>query len=401
MQALGYILVVLAHFLPQSVTNRIDPSGGDQERLARALTDPPPSTITVATERDGKPVVALAIHRFHVTDSVLERLIQFPQLEELTLLEDKSMLRTGHHPRWRVTDRGAAHLKELRHLRVLRIPSSLLTDRGLHHLGEMTQLEELEIGHGSSLPGEPGADPIFDEYVVADVTDAGLKSLKKLIHLAITYASGNARITDGGFAAINQFVSLQSLKLKLVRGGITEKGLAHLAKVRTLRSLEITDRALDRLDPLLDEFLAPLTKMHLHSLTILSSRITDPGLAEICLIRSLRDLTLGNRFSPARVSERGLEHLVALAELRSLQLNIREISDRGLASLSHLRNLETLAVGPRAQARCTQDGLLQLRGLSRLRELRLECSMPYEEMQERPEAFEELKKALPSIKVIR
>ena len=106
--------------------------------------------LPAAEERPGKPVVAVSIHRFVVTDAILERLVDYGDLEELRLEDSAgSGWEARPFPPWRVTDTGIAHLKALKHLRVLSIPTPTITDAGLAHLGAMAQLQELTLGNGN------------------------------------------------------------------------------------------------------------------------------------------------------------------------------------------------------------------------------------------------------------
>ena len=376
-------------------------AAGSQEALAATITKPAP-TFKIAEDRPGRPVIALSIHRFYATDAVLERLSAFPDLEELAFLEDTSVVRTGIHPVWRVSDEGVGHLRRLKHLRSLSLPTSLLTDAGMAYLGEMTQLEELAIGNGNGrvVPREP-ANGTLDESIVANVTDAGLKRLQALRELRSLTLFGT-RITDDGLESLKQFIHLRKHNIRLLKGGVTERGLAHLKNVPSLRDLAIEDSVSAPRTQTIDSSLAPLTTLRgLESLTIFSLRVTDAGMVHVGRMAKLRNLDLDHWIATMPLTDGGLEQLTELSELRRLRLGIRRVSDRGLAALSKLSKLEVFEITGLTHLNITDSGLLQLRTLTALKELRIPQDEHNDEFEVTPAGIEALRKQLPDLKVIR
>jgi hypothetical protein len=279
----------------------------------------------VAPSQPWAQAVEATIHRFVATDELLERLKGFPELEKLTFIDDCGGVQTGYHPPWRITDAGVAHLKALKRLRSLSVPSPLITDRGMVFLGQMTQLRELEIGSSGGF--EMAANPGWKDREVANITDAGLKQLKGLRELTRLKLSGT-RITNGGLMGLTEFPQLQHLSIRILADGINEKCLVTVRDLKQLRLLELNDFASG---PPIDACLAHLKELpRLESLTVFSLRVTRAG------------------FAP----------LSELTNVKRLSLNV-PIGDEELRPLGRLPRLEKLELG--YPARVTPAGVAELR----------------------------------------
>lgn len=93
--------------------------------------------------------------------------------------------------------------------------------------------------------------------------------------------------------------------------------------------------------------------------------ISDRALASVAKLTNLQALSLLD----AKVTDKGLRHLEGLTQLRWLSLSgVRNITDVGLVHLKHLKNLEDLNL---EVTKTTAAGLVHLQGLTKLRRLGL------------------------------
>jgi Leucine-rich repeat (LRR) protein len=195
---------------------------------------------------------------------------------------------------------------------------------------------------------------------------------------------------------------LQNLQYLWLGKGITDEGLRHLAGLKSLRLLTLSDtkvrgagirhlaglKNLTMLDvPITDEALRALHEVGLlHALgqahTNTSNRptnseqvvalkfssqqsrlITDEGLKHLASFKNLTELDLN--FSP--VTDAGLKHLAGLDKLTTLSLfGCRAVTAAGLEHLAGLKNLAALTLD---ETRVTGEGVKYLIGLKNLTRL--------------------------------
>jgi Leucine-rich repeat (LRR) protein len=326
----------------------------------------------------------------HITDKGLEFISNFKSLEYLNL-------------RNRVTDRGMAYVAELPLLRGLYIEAmdSRITDAGLQHISKATSLEELvlwgeRMGDAGliHLRGLPRLKYLFLRG--PHFTDAGCVHLKDIPSLRmLSYHEGVARITDAGLVHIADIPNLESLCLHGMKN-ITDDGIAHLSKMRTLKKLEIgssqvTDRGLgylsqlktlERLELPQDQkgitdtglaYLAQLTnlrhlaisRIHYVDPKMNKNYYTDKGLEALVKCRNLEELSIGS----IGVTDAGMDHIAKLTKLKKLMLfGCDDVTDKGLAKLAGLKFMTSLHV---AHLNLTISGLNQLKSLPNLTMLRV------------------------------
>jgi internalin A len=162
------------------------------------------------------------------------------------------------------------------------------------------------------------------------VTDAGMTSLvaaKKLRVLSLR----KTRVTDEGMKSVGQMANIESLGL--CSDEITGKGMAHLGGLKRLVSLSIYDSGVD------DDGMRKIAELPFLQRLRLSHQITGNGIAELTASKSL----------------------IVLRVTKSL-------TDRDMASVGKLTNLETLVAG---FPDLTDEGLRQMNYLKRLRSLKL------------------------------
>lgn len=194
------------------------------------------------------------------------------------------------------------------------------------------------------------------------VTDSDLKQIAALpklarLDLALT------RIGDHGLKNLGAAAGLRELNLYYAEQ-ITDEGVAGIKGLRELRILnlrgtKITDTTL--------EHLAGMTK--LESLDIGFAQVGDSGLERLAGLENLRELTIGGN----KLTDIGLLPLRQLPRLAYLDIGGRQrtdsglwfmgLTDRGIETLTTLKQLRELRLGDLKCSRAGLDRLSQMAGL--------------------------------------
>jgi hypothetical protein len=204
-----------------------------------------------------------------------------------------------------VTDEGLKHLGGLTELRVLGLASTQCTGTGFQHLTGLRKLENVNF-HYTPL-NDAGLQaisqvPISDRLWFAHTkfTDAGASALSNLTQLK-RCGIGSADKASSG-AAVAALVKLPLEDLSLLDNQATPEGLAHAAKIATLRRLDASH--------------APAVK--------------DDSLPLIAQLPNLEEFKLGS----AQVTDDGLQSLAASKSLKKLMLSgLKNVTPAGLAKL--------------------------------------------------------------------
>jgi predicted nucleic acid-binding protein len=164
--------------------------------------------------------------------------------------------------------------------------------------------------------------------------------------------------------------------------------VAGLASPHTADEIELLYSSVTG-DRLTDTELTNLTGLRadLRSLYLRNRGVTDAGLPYLKDLAELRTLYLGG----TSVTDGGLDHIANLHSLRTLNLAGTAISDAGLSHLSALTGLESLVLWG---TRVTDAGLIHLHGLRGLRKVDLELTRVS------PTGLEELRRALPQAEIL-
>jgi len=278
----------------------------------------------------------LILRNTQVADAGLAHLTGMTKLRKLDLSSNPI---TG-----KITDAGMVHLKNLKSLEQLKLPYSGISDVGLSHLTELSSLKKLNVYSDS-------------------VTDEGLANLVKLKSLKELDISCNVRgrnITDAGMEKLSECACLKALSLQYCP--ITDKGLAQLAKLKSLTRLRIykTQVTGDGLAVLKElPFLKDLTLDHMN--------LGETGIAQLAGLKSLERLNLA--YLDIGIRNEDLAHLADLTSLKFLDIRLRDVSEssitnNGLVHLSNLTNLEFLRVS--GNKKITDAGLKHLSNLKNI-----------------------------------
>ena len=201
-------------------------------------------------------VEVLDLQDVNLTASGLNHLERLTKLRSLNLFRNK-----------RLTDSAMDTLVKFSQLEELNISSTQITNAGLGRLvGELTHLKKLNFRNTRT------------------INDAGLKRLLQRPKLEVLLC-GNTFITDVGLAHIGELSALQELEVRKTK--ITDNGLVHLAKLTNLRKLNCSDNNITN-DGV--RHLSGLTG--LQSLDLSQARINDAGIASLKELTELNRLDL-------------------------------------------------------------------------------------------------------------
>ncbi|CAN1289992.1 F-box/LRR-repeat protein 14 [Linum perenne] len=236
-----------------------------------------------------------------------------------------------------LSDEGCEKLSELKKLRVLSLAFNNITDAILAHLKGLKYLESLNLD--SCKIGDEG---------LANLSGLPLKSLEL----------SDTEVGSSGLRHLSGLTQLESLNLSFTL--VTDSGLRRLSGVTSLRSLnldarQITDAGLAALTSLtelahLDLFGARISDTgtnclryfkNLQSLEICGGGITDAGVKNI---KDLSRLTVLNLSQNSNLTDKTLEMISGLEELVSLNVSNSLISNKGLQHLKPLKNLRSLTL---------------------------------------------------------
>lgn len=305
----------------------------------------------------------LNVSRLGISDRGVQHIAALPNLEVLSLfgipaLTNESLAYLGQSQTLRkldlsvpagdtsrIHDDGFAALATCPNLEHLCLPPTF-TDRGLASVAELKGLKYLRATNSSR-----GA-----------LSDAGLRSIAELPVLEELHVTGGDGITDAGIARIGGMQSLRTLALMSDSRNFTDAGVAELARLTNLTSLDL----------FMTPKYCPVTKAglnHLNRLTnltylsILGGR-PDDSVLDLSALYEMENLTI-------IISELRDEDVAFVAKLPNLKWlqGIRGISDEGMACVAGLTRLERLNIGGPT---VTDEGLRHLHGLKVLNHLSVE-----------------------------
>lgn len=204
-----------------------------------------------------------------------------------------------------VTDDGLKHLGGLTELRMLGLASTQCTGTGFAHLKALRKLESVNF-HFTPL-NDAGLQaisrvPISDRFWFAHThfTNQGAASLAALTGLKRCGIGSKEQASSG--EAVAALTKLPLEDLSLLDNQATAAGIAHAAKIRTLKRLDVSYAP-----TVTDESMSLVAQMpKLQEFRIGSAQITDAGLQQLAASKSLKKLTISALKS---VTPAGIEQL--------------------------------------------------------------------------------------------
>lgn len=238
-----------------------------------------------------------------VTDAWLEHLAGIPTLRRVDLsncavkgdglrhISRLTALREVNLTLSPVTDDALRHLAGLTELRVIGLASTRCTGAGFAHLSGLTKLESVNF-HFTPLDDDGlraiAQVPISGRLWVAHTrfTDAGAASLSRLTQLKRCGIGSTDKASSG--EAVAALAKLPLEELSLLDNQATAVGLAHAAKIATLRKLDVSHAP-----TVGDESLPAVAAMPaLEEFSLGGAKVTDDGLMALAASGSLRRLSL-------------------------------------------------------------------------------------------------------------
>ena len=172
-----------------------------------------------------------------------------------------------------------------------------------------------------------GAKIVYRDGKVLRVSFRGTKAtgqsilpaveLKQFLSLDLT----DCPISDDDLAALVP-ISLGQIQLAGTR--VTDAGMEHLAKIRTLALVNVERTQVG------DEGLAKLVTLpQLGDLWIADTKVTDTGLAKLNSAQNIWRLSIGG----ASVADESLKHLTGLKKMSGLRVQSERVTEKGLQTL--------------------------------------------------------------------
>lgn len=251
----------------------------------------------------------------YATDACLMQLRDLRPLSELSLRDDN-----------RITDAGLEYIGRFQELEFLDLHGAPITDAGLLQLARLRSLNRLDLGQtritGTGLAAFREARQLWGLSLDStQLTDAGLSSIGQFPALA-RLSLRNVPISGAGLDQLQRLRTLSGLSLSGAQ--LTDAGLLNLGGLTSLAILELGGPQIT------DAGLAALrASPRLGIVRISCPGVTDAGLVHLCSVPYLEHLA----FDGTPITDRGLVQLQQLRALRYLDLINTAVTDAGLAHL--------------------------------------------------------------------
>ena len=329
-----------------------DPAfAADQDAIARRIEQAGGKVVRQSIRKLGDGIVAVKLPARKPVDELLEALVGCTQLRRLEFHSCK------------IGDDGWAALARLTGLEELSMVDLILPDKGLAALGTFPRLRKLRVGHGLFGPNNlnrlPPGHPAHRRGIVTADHLAQLAKCQSLESLDVTNQQGP--LGKEGALAIAAIPKLRRLVLS---GKVSDDDLAHVGTARGLEQLllqgtDVTDKGLAHLTGL-----KSLRNFSFYGSGREATGVTDAGLKTLTALSGLTALHLNT----TRITDDGLKHLARFPDLTALDLFFSSVTDAGLAEVGKSKGLTELWLGSLA---LTDKGLAALAELTRLRVLDL------------------------------
>lgn len=188
-------------------------------------------------------------------------------------------------------------------------------------------------------PPKPSAEEVLAKFKslksheVTDANIAELTSLEQGIDQVTEINAAHSTVTDKGLANLRNLTSLRSLKLVGTRVG--DLGCAAIGQVPTLEELSLTGENIS------DKGMNSLRELsHLQSLTLDNAKLGADGYDAIGQLPALEKISL----SGSNVTDQSMKLISEAKTIHELDLENLQITDEGLEFLSNLDNLTRLNV---------------------------------------------------------
>jgi internalin A len=286
---------------------------------------------TVIRDAAGR-ITGVDLRASWVTDTDLRKLVTLPYLSyldlSLTRITDQGMQELKNAPgivdlslyfAEYVTDEGLAAIKDWKKLKRLNLHGTKISDTTLEHISGITTLESLNIG-------------------TAMVTDVGVERLVSLPNLKELTMGGN-ELCDAGLQALRQIPSLTYLDLGGRQGtdsniwaiSISDVGLDAVLTLKELRELRFGCTSIG---------------VGIEGTRFASVKATDVSVAWLEKMKALPKLEKLKLQGCARVGDDAIRALIALPNLREVDLKGTSVTEKGVAALRAAKPKAQIYFGP-------------------------------------------------------
>lgn len=224
--------------------------------------------------------------------------------------------------------------------------STWIDDADLKPIAQMAALRSLDLSH-------------------TRITDIGFQQLKNVASVEDVNLYYAEQIGDGALVVMKNWKKLKRLNLRGTK--VTDLGVAQLVAHPSLEAIDVGFSLFT------DNGFEPMTSIpNLKEIAVGGNKLTDVGVNMLRLLPGLTvvDLSGAQRTDSglwsATITDRGLETLGQLRNLRRLNLRASKITDAGMGNLSTLAALTEADFG---QTNLSAAGLQPLAGLSRMEKL--------------------------------
>ena len=281
-----------------------------------------------------------------------------------------------------ITDTGIGHLKNHPTLERVQIWQSKTSDASLKIIGEMPQLTAVRFEEPAF--SNDGLRELISQLakhgrvrnlslLKTSITNEGLEKIDELKSLEQLFLNSNRGISSEVFSKIATLTNLTRLEMNGV--ALTEADLPQLSQLTKLETLGLSNTTQDSLS---NRGLAHLCRVKsLKSLTIVGAQIDDEGVKHLTRLDQLERLGI----SETNVTDQGIEMIAdKLPNLTRLVLSGTKVTDAGMVSVAKLTKLEWLWL---AETKVGGEGLSHLDGLKALRLVQISAGQVSSAAQER------------------
>jgi len=298
--------------------------GGD----AKWIEDAGGSVIRDAAGR----ITGVDLRASWVADTDLRKLLQLPSLRSLDLsltrITDQGMQELKNaagivdlnlYFAEYVTDEGLAAIKDWKKLKRLNLHGTKISDTTLEHISGIATLESINVGS-------------------AMITDVGMERLVSLPNLKELTMGGN-ELGDAGLQALRQIPGLTYLDLSGRQGtdsnvwtvSISDVGLDAVLTLKELRELR---------------FGCTSKGIGIEGARFATVSMTDVSVRWLEKLKALPKLEKLKLQGCARVDDRAIGALIALPNLREVDLKGTSVTEKGLAALRAAKPKAQIYFGP-------------------------------------------------------
>lgn len=247
--------------------------------------------------RNLKSLEELTIPR-GVSDAGVEQLAALDSLKKVNLWGDG------------VTDKSMSVLAQMKSLENLEISSRTVTDAGIEKLAQCPHIKTLALQN-------------------TPITEGALSNLSKIKSLT-SLSFWNTNINGKGLSVLKELPKLTDLSF--MSENFAEDSTYELGQIKSIEILRLQYPAFDLKDEHL-EHLSNLTSLRNLSVTVASqhrSLITDAGIAHFAKLKSLEHLWINDC---SNITDEGLKRFEGLSSLKQLRLDKSKVTMAGVARL--------------------------------------------------------------------